>query len=756
MKNRKNSGFTMAELLLVIAILTVLFGVVAVNVVERQRAQTRLEFDSIAKELFVAAQNHLTLAESQGYPGLGSGDFGVDVLDNYPGLFTGDNIKDVYLVASDSGYAILDQMLPDYALDASVLAGGTYLVCYQSHPAKVLDVFYSKPGQSTFLGATGTELDLTDYSVLMNTSAKASGDYREGQEERRQEYMKNGKRCVVGWYGGGEAIPQGERLDTPTVEIHNEEQLYVKVTDPNVGKKQSDGTDLAYALKLVVEGVTSKAKVYFKLETSSGRISLLDSDSGTRTFSVLLDDVTTDMHFANIKYPGYGADSSSIEDFLPGEDIRIYAVAYSNAALTNIARSPEQTANSLYADGSMVDEAKVEIRNFRHLENLEEEVSDTAVDQIPETFTQLRAVQKSDLDWAEEWIDWTGDETHKRSWEGISLLSAPDTLHPGYSPVSPEYLLSYSGRDDEDPDKIVDHSVSGVSIGVDGSAGLFGELDSGCAVSDLKLIDFSVSSASGDAGALIGKAEGVAVENVVAYNSTSGDTNKITGAASAGGLIGSLRGGSVTDCAAALYVEGGSAAGGLIGSVSDSAEVSHSYSGGHTHYGKYLTTDLNVSGASAGGLIGELSAGSVTDCYSTCSASGTSYAGGLIGTSAGSVTDCYATGLVCKNGTVLTEAAEGFRTLIGSGTADDTNYYLGMVNPGMAADSAEEPAPKNISKNLANYAEIYTDSGVKAYPYDDTLGETYPMKPSGAAGIAAEHYGDWPKAETAVVNTISA
>ena len=780
MRNRKNSGFTMAELLLVIAILTVLFGVVAVNVVDQQRAQTRLEFDSIAKEIFVAAQNHLTLAESQGYPGLGTGDFGTDKLEDYFTFYPEDAdefIKDVYLVTSeDSASGILGQMLPDYALDGTVQAGGTYLIFYQLHPAKVLDVFYSKPGQSSFLGATGTDLNASFFTTLMEgyRDTKDAGGNAVSRAEQRERFPKDGKSYVIGWYGGGKAVPQGERLDVPTVEIHNEEQLYVKVTDPNAGKKLSNGNLIA-TIKLVVEGKASGAKAFYTLEasafpTETKRWIEDASDAEKNVYSVLLDDVTSEVHFANI---GTWADMNGT--FLPGEDISIYAVAFSTSTLTNIAMSPEQSTNSLFGDGSKFEkdkaEAEAEIVNFRHLENMEEDVSDFDFDQLmlslSNSAAKLSAAQKSDLDWTEEWTDWTGDETHKRSWEEISLLADPDHPLAGFCPVSPDYTLVYSGREDnEDPAKVIDHSVSRVTVSVSDSAGLFGELGTGSTVSDLELIDFTVTSASGDAGALIGTAEGVEVTNVPAHNSAPGDTYKITGAANAGGLIGSLSGGSVTDCAAALYVDGGSGnAGGLIGSVSDSATVKNSYAGGHTHDGKYEDhTDGtvvvhgkgNVTGATAGGLIGELSGGTVTDCYSTCSADGASFAGGLIGTNGGSVKNCYATGLVCKNGAAPTETDVNFHALVGSGTADDTNCYLGIINPGMAPDSAQEPAAKNISKNLANYAEIYTNSGVTAYPYDDTLGTAYPMKPSGASGFAAEHYGDWPRAETAVVNTISA
>jgi prepilin-type N-terminal cleavage/methylation domain-containing protein len=63
-KNRKNAGFTMLELIVVVAIIGILAGVAFVNVAKYQRDLALKEADSAAKELFIAAQNHLTDADA--------------------------------------------------------------------------------------------------------------------------------------------------------------------------------------------------------------------------------------------------------------------------------------------------------------------------------------------------------------------------------------------------------------------------------------------------------------------------------------------------------------------------------------------------------------------------------------------------------------------------------------------------------------------------------------------------------------------
>ena len=220
-RNRKNSGFTLAEVLIVVAITVILMGVAFVGVQSYQHSSTRLEFDGIAKEIFIAAQNHLTAAESQGYLKIESDQFGRN------GKVDGDKEDDIYyILASDTGFEIKNLMLPNYALD-SMAMGGSYIIRYQPSSATVLDVFYSRPGRSSLLTVTGKTLTEADYPTLMSDTV----NYRKGGEKNRENYNK--ENVVVGWYGGAEAVPRGIRLQAPSFEVINAEKLHVKVTDPN-------------------------------------------------------------------------------------------------------------------------------------------------------------------------------------------------------------------------------------------------------------------------------------------------------------------------------------------------------------------------------------------------------------------------------------------------------------------------------------------------------------------------------------------
>ena len=839
MKKRRYSGFTLAELLAVVAILIILFAVVAVNVAAHQRSMTRLEFDAIAKEIFFAAQNHLTVAESQGYPGLtetaidpsspAETDFGMPETED----FNPDKV--VYYFDSASSAKIRELMLPPYAVDAP----GSFIIRYQAHPARVLDVFYSQEGRKGLLGASGKTLDADDadeYATLMDECRDVGADGNPvDHTTNREHYPPTDGPSVVGWYGGGVDVSQGEQLAVPTFEIHNEEQLYVKVFDPNRTVKNKLGDPLSYSLKLVVVGKSSGAERYFSLWKNGAKGDdaleprwgmIKDDDPNQYEFSILLDDITGDgPHFAEMK-----SDRPTIESFIPGEDLEIYVVAYSAQELANIAKSGSQDTNSLFADpapytagetvtGTDVRDGTTDkvagVANFRHLENLDGLISGLDKGTMPISM----AGQTSDMDWAAKWTDWKGEEASWTSRKIQPLDEDSDPTDTGcYYPVSPDYVLNYKGNPpkqaagSDDPAAAPDyrgHVIKNVKVDFDNDAGLFGSMLSGSAVSDLELVDFEVtaSSASGNAGALIGTANKVAVENVLARNtcdsSVEGPNNKdprsenITAQnGSAGGLIGSMNGGSVEYCAAALYVRtDGGTSGGLIGEAVNGAEVKYSYAGGHTEKDPnapgqkpsvYLKTAngparLNVIGGTSGGLIGAMTDSSADTCYSTCSVSGT-VAGGLIGSAAGTVKNSYAAGLVETDEAGIAHALIG-TVPDGKTISGDDNRYLWIINqdqkwqkqimseydtPAAAVDAvAGIEDAEDVTVSTAAYTGFLKGSD-SAKPYNTVLsasyGGLYPMLSvkdlGGAAGLSdysvlyyvSAHYGDWPMPETLAIN----
>lgn len=728
-KWRNQRGFTLAELLIVVAIIGVLAGVSFVAVQTHQESLNQVELDTVAKEIFVAAQNHLTMAWNENYMGLSKEDYGVlgtvptpeNELDEYydQTSSTPSVSRDVYHFYVQEGKtspAIVNLILPSYALDATV-RGGNYLIRYQPKTGLVLDVFYAIASPTNKY-----HKDLPRYETLMGLRG-------EGKKINRRS-------AHIGWYGGTAAasLPQGDPLVAPELEVENGDKLIAKIIDKNA----SGRTD--YKIALLVTGKISQAQQVFRLEESNSRKTITATG-----YEVVLDDITTSgMHFAEI--------DTVNEDipFIPGEDIVLRAVAYNEAALSNIANSDEKTVNSLFekADNASLDErdkAKDKpcvpitayINSIRHLENLSYEVSNVSYSPVSSTIIAaggtgpttliVKAEQTTDLEWGKADSIFIADaQIYKMgatSGEGAGCF-LPINMPDKYIVVSTEVpsSISYDGQH---------HSIKGITVNGTGatSAGLFGDLPNDSSVKDLALIDFTVTSVSGSAGALAGTltqssalASGSAnVSNVVAYNTGKAATATITSAGDVGGLIGKVTGGKdeegnaqsctalIEKSAAALVVSSTDGnAGGLIGTM-EGGTLTGCYSGGHTYNGGYFDAskaamyNVQAANGTAGGLIGAATGmGDVKNCYSTCSVKG-AIAGGFAGTyaaaSGSKLEDCYATGLVCG-----TDKEESEITV---GTGSDGKYYKDLPKDGAFAYSLTGLADADVSN--CQYYEIINE-----------------------------------------------
>lgn len=754
-------GFTLAEVLIVIAIIGILGGVVAINVAQHFRSLTKLEYDSYAKSIFVAAQNHLTMAEHEGY--LGRTDFG-NKEDAISGI--SDTGNGVYYFVVQNGNigdeSVLSLILPDNAVDASVLSQ-SFIIRYHKPTAQVLDVFYWSEG-----GAGGDLFNRASRFKHHYSDEYADFLSKRGDKDALTNYGTD--HSVIGYYGGVEAQSKSPvKIKDPSIVVHNEEVLYVRVTDPNGDIETS-------LLELVIKGNTSGEIKHIFINTNidnsdKNRIiprTDLSSDPGKeRVFDIILDDITTSgLHFSDLK-----------SGFYPGEDITIYATS-SNSEPSNVGYSAEAITNSLFEDSTTVKpngakSAAVDagITNFRHLENMSPAVSGIAnsTTSAAKPVYLESAKQQANLDWNgfrgnvnTLWGAWKELRDHVNVYTNTREKMKDNQ----YLPVDPIVKLSYDGQS---------HSVKNVSVDHTGPAGLFGSLSEGSSVSNVELIDFTIKGTT-NAGALAGTVTNCTVTNVLAHNSKSDTTINITAGGSVGGLIGSADGTrtTVTESAAALTViSTGSDAGGLIGKLSGGS-VTASYAGGHTNKATYYTDSgnpiYNVTGMTSGGLIGNITGGTVSNSYSTCSASGTT-AGGFVGSAGGTITHCYCTGLV---------SGTGNNAFIGSGSPTISSepgkesYYYGIINEVKTEDAAgntviryKEPgnaAVRELDESAATYEAFCGNNWNTANPYDTTLNRYYNGKYNlqtvnqldtslGAAGFAVnEHYGDWPAPEAFVVN----
>ncbi len=779
MKKRWNrKGFSLAEVLIVVGIIVVLMGVGAVALFSHMRTMHQLEMDGQAKELFVAAQNHLSLAESQGYLGktkFGTGDYiepGNDIY--YFVVGGGDN--------PDDTESVLNQMLPVASVDEAARTTGSYIIRYQKTSGTILDVFYASSDSRYGYTFINTE---ESYKKVMDTRA---------DKDARRNYEGG---AVLGYYGGVAAadLDKGDPLSPPTIEVVNAETLYVNIHDPNQGSTgPNNGKNV---LQLVITGQSSKAQCVFTLynsentsivnETTVGedRASLLSPAN----YRVMLDSVTGDRKLHFYKLNDFKTESASPYfsingAFKPGENLEIQAISLNNEKITNIAESSISVTNSLFAtlEGTKepvsgnIGNGVVGIENFRHLVNLDS----ATVSNLNSDISLVKAQQTKDLDWT-AFLTTTGAS-------GITAVtSAGDTTGSKFLPVTVGFKMEYDGGS---------HKVSNIDVDTSGNGGLFKALAQESTIHDLELVDFKVK-ASGDAGALAGSLMYVNVTGVLVHNSatgtgddsayfiksTSGNAGGLAGSIT-GSLIGSTYYGVVDSSAAAVYVNGSTAAGGLVGKVSGTVTVTSSFSGGHTLEAKYLN-DLSaaedadgrfntVSNGAAGGLIGDASGAALTVSYSysTASAYGGTAAGGLIGDgkvgSGSAVSYSYATGLVetagsGKKGAFVGDKGDALQYINIDDPEDSskklaTCYYLENISDEAGQAVADFLVAASSGDTTYTNFLLPVDAREVAVIYDERLsarydfptvqklhslyGDTY--APTGlAASLTSVHYGDW-------------
>ncbi len=765
-------------MLIVVGILVVLLGVGFVALMNHMRNLHQKEMDGQAKEIFVAAQNHLSMAYSQGYLGkiaftdvdgveTSTGDFGT-AEDAEKGIFyfitTG-----VSAFGSDT---VLDQMLPVASVDETARTGGSYIIRYQKEPARVLDVFYVSTS-----GRYSHTFSSDEYNLMMELRDKGSESHR--NERNKYDFpptadgVKGDQGVVIGYYGGELAaeIPNGFELEAPIVEIENNERLKIKVTNTN--KKLSDAPSgesntekYQNTLTLVIAHTNESQPVTIKLIDNGTPLESLAKydlkyDSTKDQFTLTLDDITAkNMHFAEVMG----------ENYTPGENILVFASASNTNVWTNVADSGRQITNSLFASRSG---DTVHIANFRHFMNLDSTVSGL-------TLTNMVAEQDGDM----SWYDAENDKSFltKTGAKGVILKEEDSLATAEYClyPISHDNL-TYHGNG---------HVISDVKVNTSGAAGLFRALDFST-VSNVELLNFDVESTGSHAGALAGSATSSDISGVLVRNDPLKEKEnelEITASGSSGsvgGMVGHMTNGSVEMCAAAVYVNSTGSAGGLIGTVVSSVledtepserktvSIKNSYSGGHTNELEYteLTSGTNagrinvIAAKKAGGLIGDSSDAKLNldYCYSTSSASGDEATGGLIGVAgAGQVRHSYAVGLVINGGSgdSMKRGAfvgdKGSLDLLDTGeNPQQTNAYLEGLSAEASQGSAIALAKASTDADEAN--QLFSASPQPAMTYDAKLASRFSFRTikelhdyfEGTSStfvanyFTETHYGDW-------------
>ena len=709
MKNLKNrrkgkAGFTMSELLIVVAIVIVLFAVAVLSLVTIQKNLRQKELDSKAEILYVAAQNRMSELRAGGYESLyrydenkdnGVAKVGLIPLDapeeDEEDAITKDTL--CYVVSADRvavGKAAAS-VLPESSVDAE-LWNNHWVIEYDPESGSVYGAFYSEE-----------EITSGDVSTTLPTYLN--------RMRVRQTRLRNGAK--IGYYGGARVISGTTDTLKPDISIDNREKLTATFYCNN-----PYADELTFNIK-VSDGQNEYVRVVKYSE-------LRQLNSKTWYYTWVMDSLESEKtRFYN----------QTDHKLACGTDITVtLSVESQNANVDG--KSYTRKTNSLfrYAEGTPAGTAL--IAYGRHLQNLDE------ASHVSETITG--AVQVSDLSFADD----TADNEDWYSFYG-------DT----FTPITNKNLKSYDGYSEVDNVKLYS-SISSLHVtkaAQNGDAGLFSTFNG--EIKNVTLTGMKIDGGQ-NVGALIGSvSDTVKITNTRVYlSSKKGDLADIETVDSpekvqpwikgqiAGGLIGMVTktgSASVTDSSASTVIRADGAAGGLIGAMYNAATITDSYAD------CYLTADRT------GGLIAKAEGGSevaakgtsitLKDFYAAGYQTATGDAFGLVGGS-----DVIATGGYSACVYNVGENATIYSTVHEMGSAQKV-YYLtdgGLSSEGASKWKHAKDTTSVIYKELSEsgfakgISEAFTSSsGAATFPYNlMDQGLTYYTYPRLEK---LNHYGDW-------------
>lgn len=599
-----NSGFTMVELLTVIAIL-LLVGLIAVFSLSKLRRSLRQhELDARAEIIYVAAQNRMAELRAAGCEGLYSkglsaGDNGVYAM-AFDGTHMDESSRDVefcYLYvndASDKRTGAPAALLPDTAVDKD-LWNGCWCIEYAPSAGSIYAVFYS---ESPLPSHTALNDNYRNFNYRVRTAA-------------------------VGYYGGDIAQTQDISKFNPSISIENAEKLTVTFYSNN----PSDDTSahpLTFTITISDQLGGSCTRTVTGLQGG-----LQQLDSRNYKYQWVLDDLAS---------PNKRFFAQTLGKVSCGTPITIkLTVSSTDPSIDTVFTT--RTTNGLFDDRTDLGygENTALVAYGRHLANL----SDTS---HVNAAIITSAVQVDD-------ISFFDDPADKTDW--YSLYTANGVRFP---PIYNKKLTSFSGIHFTGG-SYEQHIINGLTVSSPSAAGLFSTFSG--KISNAILVNSQITG--GIAGGLAARTDGaLTLENCRVYltelsglKAASADAvpARITGT-TAGGLVGiadhSL---TIQNSFASTIIKGSTAAAGLVGHAQGAVSVSRSYA------------DSYLTAPTTGGLVGttgSISGLSLIDSYAAGYQVATDAAAGFV---AGRLANAHSAYSACAfPGTpqiIYTTAAEG-------------------------------------------------------------------------------------------------
>lgn len=578
LSKQNNSGFTLSEVLIAVAILIVLLGLAMIPITRHQRDLRQTELDAKAEIVYHAAQNKLSELLANGRI---SDCYAEDLqpLNNTP-LDAAERKTSLHYVTSaaktgegSAAAAILpkdqaDRQLWDnhWVIELDPASGSVYAVFYSEKPLTY---------------------DFDSFNPLR---------FRDGR-------LSAG--ATVGYYGGDSVQSEITGKLTPHMEIINKEQLLLRVTCDTP-------MEPLHFYVTVSDGVHSTSRI----ELTGSEVK---TDYLTYTATMVLDSLTDGMRF------GQQARFKN-KNLTPGADLTIAVEVTCENRLVDSA-SGTLTANSLFAEVRGGDTAVVTYA--RHLQNL-----DTA-SRLPGSIT--RAVQEQDIQFVNEnaddgWDRLYGSRTFTPITNSRLTYCESKAIVNGqvYHPVI--YGLTVNTTGDGGlfaafSGTLKNLRLCGADITASGNAGgLAGRLSGKTEILDCQVYlspprdklstktEQDIWLRGSTAGGLAGRCDGTLTIR------RSFAATVIQGVRYVGGLVGNTDSAALTvdhsyaDCYLYAAANNG-VAGGLIGACNGTANIalSNCYAAGFQSAG----TTTGLSG-------GELSGGdSLKACYSACVRLGT-------------------------------------------------------------------------------------------------------------------------------------
>lgn len=675
-KTRHRRGFTIAEVLVVVAILAILLTFAAPAVIGGFVRMHLASLDNSACSIFAAAQNNLTAMTGNGsfeqfaakvdtertsaarksralYAQPNDFNWGTVPADS---ANQSDNLR--YL---DSGepedQTLLEQLLPGGSIE-SKLTEHRYIVEFNYQTGAVYAVWYSDEDEF--------DTDLTTYN----------GTTPRKLEDRRKHSP------LIGYYGGsGVDYTKVGQMPVPQLTLTNAEELRLRITIPTPasGSWPAEFDTDSIGLKVTVTGVTSGGSVTI-IDESTPPVLLAPEKTATIVLDTLDPTVTLPVQNATDSWdcgmpfhmwlttgtqtPGY----SNLP--VPGEDIIVTVTTYYTGAGTYLSQSASATCNSLFAavkettpaPGASSKQYTASIAYGRHLQNLDAATSGVNASGAAAVITAAEQVQEIDFtkkpptaapgapeaDPIYYWFKTYGGTTGNRA--------------PAFTPIQNDDLQDYNGGGlfirNINLACVTASAASGPHNNISNVTGLFGYwAGTGTSHKTLRNIVLVDAWAHDDedhaslTGTLAGALVGVEVRNCQSYLETDipqedtvdliePDDTRVYGGSCVGGLVGYANNSLFYDCSAST-----------VAAVNKASP----------------DTDSRV-----GGLIGQLDSdddltGHVERCYAASYLRGRRLAGGLIGYAPkAGVLDCYAAGIIAEvTGTSGGHIADGLAAGLG-------------------------------------------------------------------------------------------